>query len=154
VSSIIGVIADTHGLVRPEALEALSGADRIIHAGDVGHSDVLDALATICPVTAVRGNNDSGAWAEALARSEVVEVESALLYVVHDLGEFEVDPVADKLNAIISGHFHLPSIETRDDVLYLNPGSAGPHRFDFPVTVARLEISGHEISPEIVHLNP
>jgi putative phosphoesterase len=154
VSSVIGVLADTHGLVRSEVLEALSESDRIIHAGDVGHPDVLEALATIGPVTAVRGNNDSGPWAEALARSEVVEVESALLCVVHDLGEFDLDPSADTPHAVISGHFHQPSIETREGILYLNPGSAGPRRFDFPVTVARLHISGHEISSEIIHLNP
>jgi len=153
VSSVVGVIADTHGLVRSEALEALSGSDQIVHAGDIGNPDVLDALATIGPVTAVRGNTDTGVWAEALARSEVVEVEAALLYVIHDLGELDLDPSAAELHAVITGHFHQPAIDTRDGVLYLNPGSAGPRRFDYPVTVARLHVCGHDISPEIVHLS-
>jgi putative phosphoesterase len=154
VSSVVGVIADTHGLVRSEALEALSGSDHIVHAGDVGDPDVLDALATIGPVTAVRGNNDWGVWAEALARSEVVEVEAALLYVIHDLGELDLDPSAAELHAVITGHFHQPSVDTRDGVLYLNPGSAGPRRLDYPVTVARLHVRGHDISPEIIRLSP
>ena len=153
MGSVIGVIADTHGLIRAEALEALSGTDRIIHAGDIGNPDVLDALATIGPVTAVRGNNDKGPWADALARSQVVEVEPVLLYVIHDLAELDLDPSAAELHAVITGHFHQPSIETRDGVLYLNPGSAGHRRFDFPVTVARLHVRGHRIDPEIVHLN-
>ncbi len=153
MASVIGVIADTHGLVRAEALEALGRADRIIHAGDIGNPDVLDALATIGPVPAVRGNNDTGTWAAALARSQVVKVESALLYVIHDLAELDLDPSATGLHAVITGHLHKPSIETREGVLYLNPGSAGPCRFNFPVTVARLNVSGHNIDPEIVHLN-
>ena len=153
MGSVIGVIADTNGLVRAEALEALSGADRIIHAGDIGSPDVLDALATISPVTAVRGNNDAGPWADALARSQVIEVELAMLYVIHDLGELNLDPSAAELQAVITGHSHQPSIETRDGVLYLNPGSAGPRRLDFPVTVARLHVRGRRIDPEIVNLN-
>ncbi len=111
------------------------------------------ALATIGPVSAVRGNNDIGEWAATLARSQVVEVESALLYVIHDLAELDLDPSAAGLHAVITGRFHQPSIETREGVLYLNPGSAGPRRFNFPVTVARLHVSGHNIDPEIVHLN-
>ncbi len=153
MGSVIGVIADTHGLVRAEALEALSESDHIVHAGDIGNPDVLDALATICPVTAVRGNNDTGAWAVALARSEIVEVESALLYVIHDLSELELEPSEAGLHAVITGHSHQSSIETRDDVLYLNPGSAGPRRFNFPVAVARLHVHGHNIDPEVVHLS-
>jgi putative phosphoesterase len=153
MGSVIGVIADTHGLVRADALDALSGSDHIVHAGDIGSPDVLAALATIGPVTAVRGNNDNGAWAEALSRSEVVEIESVMLYVIHDLSQLGLDPSAAKLHAIITGHFHNPSIETRDGVLYLNPGSAGPRRFDFPVSVARLHVRGQEIEPEIVHLS-
>ena len=122
MASVIGVIADTHGLVRAEALEALSPAGHIIHAGDIGSPDVLDALATIGPVSAVRGNNDNGEWAAALARSQVVEVESALLYVIHDLAELDLDPSAAELLAVIAGHSHEPSIESRAGVLYLNPG--------------------------------
>ena len=153
MGSVIGVIADTNGLVRVEALEALSESDHIVHAGDIGNSDVLDALATICPVTAVRGYNDTGAWAVALARSEVVEVESALLYVIHDLSGLELEPSEAGLHAVITGHSHQPAIDTRDDVLYLNPGSAGPRRFNLPVTVARLHVRGHNIDPEVVHLS-
>jgi hypothetical protein len=153
MASVIGVIADTHGLVRAEALEPLSPAGHIIHAGDIGSPDVLDALATIGPVSAVRGNNDNGEWAAALAISQVVEVESALLYVIHDLAELDLDPSAAELLAVITGHSHEPSIETRAGVLYLNPGGAGPRRFNFPVTVARLHVRGHNIDPEIVHLN-
>ena len=153
MASVIGVVADTYGLVRAEVLEALSGADRIIHAGDIGSPDVLDALATIGPVAAVRGNNDRGAWAADLARSRVVEIESARLYVLHDLGELDLDPSATPFNAVITGHFREPSIETREGVLYLTPGSAGPRRSKSPVTVARLHVSGSTVDPEIVHLN-
>jgi len=153
MSSVIGVIADTHGMVRAEALEALGDSDHIIHAGDVGSPDVLDALRTICPVSAIRGNNDSGDWASELSRSEIVEVDGVRLYVIHDLGELDLDPAVEQLHAVIAGHFHQPSIETRDDVLYLNPGSAGPHRLNFPVTIARLKVGEDGIEPEIVHLS-
>jgi hypothetical protein len=153
MSSLIGVIADTDGAIRAEALEALSGADRIIHAGDVGSPDVLDALGTIGPVTAVRGNNDAGAWAASLARSQIVEVEDVRIYVIHDLADLDVDPSAVGLHAVISGHFDKPSIETRDGILYLHPGSAGRRRSNFPATVARLHVAGQTIDPEIVHLN-
>jgi putative phosphoesterase len=153
MSSVIGVIADTHGMVRAEALEALGDSDHIIHAGDVGSPDVLDALRTICPVSAIRGNNDSGAWVTELSRSEIVEVYGIRLYVVHDLGELDFDPASVQIHAVIAGHFHQPSIETRDDVLYLNPGSAGPRRFNYPVTIARLKVGEDGIEPEIVHLS-
>jgi putative phosphoesterase len=152
MSARVGVIADTHGLIRAEALEALAGSDHIVHAGDVGDPDVLAALARIAPVTAVRGNNDRGAWASQLAHTEVLAVESTQLFVLHDLSELEIDPVAAAYQAVITGHAHHPAIETRDGVLYLNPGSAGPRRFDLPVAVARLEVDGHAVEAEIVHL--
>jgi putative phosphoesterase len=148
----IGVISDTHGLVRPEALAALAGSDLIVHAGDVGKPEVLDALRALAPLVAIRGNNDRGAWAEGLAASEVVEVESALLYVVHDLGELDLDPAAAQFAAVISGHSHRPSAARKEGVLYLNPGSAGPRRFRLPVAVARLEVDGSSLRPQLVEL--
>jgi len=154
MSTIIGVLADTHGLIRPEMLDALSGASWIVHAGDVGAPDVLESLARIAPVAAVRGNNDSGSWGESLPHDEVVEVGAVRLYVIHDLSELEIDPAAAGFRVVITGHAHIPSIETREGVLYLNPGSAGPRRFSHPVTVARLKIHDDAIEPEIVHLTP
>lgn len=153
MASVVGVLADTNGLIRPEMLDALAGASRLIHAGGVGTPEVLEALERIAPVTAVRGNNDRGAWGESLPRSQVVEVESVRIYVVHDLSELELDPAAEGLRVVVTGHAHEPSIDFRDGVLYLNPGSAGPRRSDHPGTVARLRIDGDEIDPEIVHLS-
>ena len=150
----LGIISDTHGLVRPEALAALRGCDLIVHAGDVGRPEVLDELAALSPVRAVRGNVDRGDWAEALPRDDVIEVGDRLLYVLHDRDELELDPAAAGFHALISGHSHEPCIETRDGVLFLNPGSAGPRRFRLPIACARLEISGAELRPEIVTLVP
>jgi putative phosphoesterase len=149
----IGVISDTHGLVRPEALRALRGCDRIVHAGDVGGPEVLDALEAIAPVTAVRGNVDRGAWADALPATEVVEAGPQLLYVLHAVQELEIDPAAGGFAAVISGHSHRPGAEVREGVLYLNPGSAGPRRFTLPVAVARLHVRGARLEPEIVELD-
>jgi len=148
----LGVISDTHGLVRPEALAALAGSDLIVHAGDVGTPEVLDALRALAAVVAIRGNNDRGAWAEGLAASEVVEFGGSLLYLVHDVGELDLDPAAAGFAAVISGHSHRPSSAFRDGVLYLNPGSAGPRRFRLPVTLARLTLGGAELVPELVEL--
>lgn len=153
MDSVIGVIADTHGLVRSEALDALSGSDHIVHAGNIGDRDVLDALARIAPVTAVRGNDDQDPWAAALARSEVVQVESARLYVIHDLAELDLDPSAAEIDAVITGNSHEPSIEIRDRVLYLNPGSAGPRHLGLTPSVARLHVRGDDLDAEIVHLS-
>lgn len=149
----IGVISDTHGLVRPEAAAALAGVERIVHAGDVGGPEVLEALGRIAPVTAVRGNNDRGAWAEALPATEVVEVGSALLYVVHDVADLDLDPAAAGFRAVVTGHSHRPAAEERDGVLFLNPGSAGPRRFRLPVALARLRVSGAALAHEIVELD-
>jgi len=148
----VGVISDTHGLLRPEALRALAGCERILHAGDIGKPEVLDALARIAPVVAVRGNNDAGAWAEKLPASEVVELGGVSLYLLHDLAELDLDPEAAGFAAVISGHSHRPSASVRDGVLYLNPGSAGPRRFKLPITVARVKTSGRHIPADIVDL--
>ncbi|MEM7411168.1 MAG: metallophosphoesterase family protein [Myxococcota bacterium] len=148
----IGVISDTHGLVRPEALDALAGVERILHAGDIGGPDVLSQLESVAPVVAVRGNNDRGAWADALPLTEVVEVEACLLYLLHEREHLDLDPVAAEFHAVITGHSHKPGSEEKNGVLYLNPGSAGPRRFRLPITLARLEISNARIHPEWVEL--
>jgi len=148
----VGVISDTHGLLRPEALRALAGCERILHAGDIGKPEVLDALARIAPVVAVRGNNDAGAWAEKLPASEVVELGGVSLYLLHDLAELDLDPEAAGFAAVISGHSHRPSASVRDGVLYLNPGSAGPRRFRLPIALARLTIESGKLEHELIEL--
>ncbi len=148
----VGVVSDTHGLVRREALEVLSGVSLIVHAGDVGGPDVLSELGEIAPVFAVRGNNDRSGWAKELPLTEVVEVEDALLYVIHDRGELEIDPSAAGFQAVISGHSHWPGCEVRGGVLHLNPGSVGPRRFKLPISLALLEIDGARLRPEMIEL--
>jgi putative phosphoesterase len=148
----VGVISDTHGLVRPEAIEALRGSELIIHAGDVGNAEVLERLRAIAPTIAVRGNIDTGASADTLPVTEVVEVGHVHLYVLHDISTLDLDPKAVGFAAVIFGHSHRPSAEVRDEVLYLNPGSAGPRRFSLPIAVARLQVSGERVSHEIVEL--
>ena len=148
----LGVISDTHGLVRPEALSALAGVERIVHAGDIGDRAVLDALARVAPVTAVRGNNDRGGWAKAIPETEVVEVGGVSLYLLHDLHELDLEPRAAGFAAVISGHSHQPRIDERDGVLYLNPGSAGPRRFKLPISVAKLTIENARVSARLVTL--
>jgi putative phosphoesterase len=151
-SRIVGVISDTHGLLRPEAIEALRGAELIIHAGDVGVADVLEQLRALAPTFAVRGNVDTAPWAAALPATEVVDVDRVHLYVLHDLSTLDLDPKAAGFAAVIFGHSHRPSAEVRDDVLYLNPGSAGPRRFSLPISVARLQVQGERVSWELVKL--
>ncbi len=148
----IGVISDTHGLLRPEAVEALRGVDLILHAGDVGSPEVLETLKEIAPVVAVRGNNDKGHWAEDLPQWEVAEVESISIYMIHDVKEIDLVPAAAGFQVVVSGHSHKPCIEERKGVLYVNPGSAGPRRFSLPVTIARLKVSGKAVSAEVVEL--
>jgi putative phosphoesterase len=148
----LGVISDTHGLVRPEALAALAGVERIVHAGDIGSRDVLDALARVAPVTAVRGNNDRGGWAADIPATEVVEVGGVSLYLLHDLHELDLEPRAAGFAAVISGHSHQPRLEERDGLLYLNPGSAGPRRFKLPISLARLTIAHRRVRAELVTL--
>lgn len=147
---LIGVISDTHGLVRPEALVALAGADLVIHAGDIGRPEVLQALEAVAPVTAVRGNNDKGAWAAALPDTAVIDVGGLRLYVVHDIKALGFAPAG--CAAVICGHSHQPRLEQRAGVLFLNPGSAGPRRFKLPVTVARLYVRGGTLAAELVVL--
>jgi putative phosphoesterase len=148
----VGVISDTHGLLRPEAVAALEGCDLLVHAGDVGDPAILGELRRLAPVHAVRGNVDRGAWAEALPVTEVVEVGSVLLYVLHDLATLDLDPAAAGFAAVLYGHSHRPSRQIRHGVLYLNPGSAGPRRFRLPVTVARLTLSYGQLDAEILEL--
>lgn len=148
----IGVISDTHGLLRPQAVAALQGADLILHAGDVGDRDILDRLGTVAPTVAVRGNVDTAVWATALPMTEVVEVGGLCLYMLHDRAALDLDPVAAGFAAVIFGHSHRAGAEPRDGVLFLNPGSAGPRRFSLPITIARLTVSGATLSYEIVEL--
>ncbi|OAI12118.1 phosphodiesterase [Methylomonas koyamae] len=138
----LGIISDTHGLLRPQALAALRGCERILHAGDIGKPEVLHALNELAPVTAVRGNNDKGVWANELPACARVELGQVGIYLLHDLAELDIDPARAGIRIVISGHSHKPSISERDGVLYLNPGSAGPRRFKLPVAVAELAISG------------
>jgi uncharacterized protein len=137
----IGVISDTHGLLRKEALHALTGSDLIIHAGDVGGLGIVEELRTICPVIAVRGNTDQDSWGKTLPPTEVVEVGTSLIYVIHAAQEMDVDPAAAGFQMVISGHSHKPSKLERNGVVYLNPGSAGPRRFQLPVTLAQLDLT-------------
>jgi uncharacterized protein len=138
--AIAGLISDTHGLLRPEAKRALAGVDLIIHAGDVGAPELLEELATIAPVHAVRGNNDRSAWASALPLTEALELDGASIYVLHDVHELDLDPAASGFAAVVSGHSHRPAMRLGEGVLYINPGSAGPRRFSLPVAVGFLEI--------------
>jgi uncharacterized protein len=148
----VRVISDTHGLLRPEALDAMRGADVILHVGDVDRPEILDALREIAPVHAVRGNVDQGAWANALPMSEAVEIDGATVYMVHIREELNLDPAAAGFAAVIFGHSHQPGIERKDGVLYLNPGSAGPRRFTLPVTCARLWIENGRAEAELIPL--
>ena len=149
---LIGVISDTHGLVRPEVIEALRGVELIIHAGDIGRPEVLTALQAVAPVVAVRGNVDRGEWARKLPVTEVVAIGHILLYVLHDVHQLDLDPAAAGFRAVIGGHSHRPSVEERNGVLFLNPGSAGPRRFKLPVGVALLHLKGNSLKAELVEL--
>ena len=151
---LIGVISDTHGLLRPEALDALQGSDRIIHAGDVGDPEILDRLSEIAPVTAVRGNVDREAWARNIPETNVVECDGVSIYVLHILESLDLKPEAAGMHAVIYGHSHVPKQETKDGVLYFNPGSAGPRRFHLPVTVGKLMIDLGKIRGELLQLLP
>jgi putative phosphoesterase len=149
---IVGVISDTHGLLRPEALAALRGSDHIIHAGDVGDPAILDKLAEIAPVTAVCGNVDHGAWAQKIPSTNVLEIGEVSIYVLHSIQELDVKPEAAKFAAVIYGHSHVPKEEMKNGVLYFNPGSAGPRRFKLPVSVGRLTIKNGKIDVRILQL--
>jgi putative phosphoesterase len=147
--TLLGVISDTHGLLRPEALQALAGVEHILHAGDIGDAALLAELETVAPVTAVRGNMDRGGWTADLPQTEVVEVGGVLLYVLHDLDQLDLSPEASGFQAVVSGHTHEPEIRWANGVLYLNPGSAGPIRGSKPVSLALVEISEGHLRPRI-----
>jgi putative phosphoesterase len=151
---LIGVISDTHGLLRPEAVETLQGADRIIHAGDIGDPKILDRLSEIAPVTAVRGNVDGESWAKHVPETDVLEVDGASIYVLHILERLDLRPEAAGMHAVIYGHSHIPKQEMKNGVLYFNPGSAGPRRFQLPVTVGKLIVEAGIIRSEVVELLP
>ncbi len=147
----IGLISDTHGLLRPEALEVLRGSDFIVHAGDIGEG-ILEPLSTIAPVTAVRGNNDRAPWAARLAQTEQLRVGELTLHVLHDLAELDIDLKGRGVDVVISGHSHRPRIARSGGVLYVNPGSAGPVRFNLPISVGLLQVAGREVTARIVEL--
>lgn len=150
----VGLISDTHGLLRPEAEAAMIGCDYIVHAGDIGDATILTKLSVIAPVTAVRGNTDKGAWAKTVPLSKVLQVGEIFIYVLHDLAELDLDPAAAGFQVVVSGHSHHPLIQKRKGVLYVNPGSAGPRRFKLPIAVAELHISGTTINTQILELCP
>jgi putative phosphoesterase len=144
----IGIISDTHGLLRPEAERRLAGVDHIVHAGDIGRPEIVAALRKIAPVTAIRGNVDTGEWAREYADTELVHLAGKSIYILHDLNTLHIDPRADT-DVIVSGHSHVPKIEKIGGILYLNPGSAGPRRFRLPITLAALEVTPDGMRPEI-----
>ncbi len=150
---IIGVISDTHGLLRPEAVAALKGSDHILHAGDVGDSRIIDELRGNAPVTFIRGNIDTDPWGRLQPNTEVIELGSKHFYILHDLKTMDLDPRAAGFAGVISGHSHKPKIEWKKDVLYFNPGSAGPRRLKLPITVGRITIEGDQLRPEIIELS-
>ena len=149
----VGLISDTHGLLRPQAVEFLQGSDLIVHGGDICDATLLTALAAIAPVIAVRGNNDHGGWAERLRESELFQVGDAFIYAIHDLAAIDIEPRAAGVQVVVAGHSHQPSIRRRDDgVLYVNPGSAGPRRFRLPISVGELTIAGASVTARTVEL--
>lgn len=149
---LIGIISDTHGLLRPEACRRLAGVDHIIHAGDIGGPDVISGLCELAPTTAIRGNVDRGEWADGHPYTEWLTLGGRSLYVLHNLDELDIDPVGAGLDVVISGHSHRPKIDTVDGVLYLNPGSAGPRRFTLPIALATLELGRDGLRPRIHHI--
>lgn len=150
----VGLISDTHGLLRPEALDFLAGADHIVHGGDIGSPDILERLAAIAPLTVVRGNNDTAPWAHAIPDTARVDFGRVALYAIHDLKALDIDPRAAGVRIIVSGHSHRPAYTERDGVLYVNPGSAGRRRFILPIAAADLVIDGDAVRARIVTLVP
>jgi uncharacterized protein len=149
----IGLISDTHGLLRPEAKAFLEGCDRIIHGGDIGNSDILEQLAALAPLTVVRGNNDHGVWAADLAETQLLSIGEVFIYVIHDIAQIDIDPRAAGVRVVVSGHSHVPSAIERDGVLYVNPGSAGPRRFKLPIAAGELTITGSTVNAAIVRFD-
>jgi uncharacterized protein len=148
----IGLISDTHGLLRPQAVSFLRGCDHIVHGGDIGRAAILAQLSELAPITAVRGNNDAGIWAEHLPQAELVQIGQVCIYVLHDLAQLDIDPKAAGVHVVVSGHSHKPSVGRRDGILYVNPGSAGPRRFIFPISVAELIVADGAVSARLVEL--
>ena len=148
----VGLISDTHGLLRPQAVDFLHGSDLIVHGGDICDGAILSSLAAIAPVIAVRGNNDHGAWAEPLRESELFQVGGAFVYAIHDVAAIDIDPRAAGVQVVVSGHSHRPSVRRDDGVLYVNPGSAGPRRFKLPISVGELTVDGAAVSARTVEL--
>ena len=149
----IGLISDTHGLLRPEALAALQGCAQIIHAGDIGKPQVLDVLRAIAPLEAIRGNIDTADWAQVLPERLDLRIEGLTLHVLHDLKQMDIDPLAAGIDVVIAGHSHKPKVERRDGVLYINPGSAGPRRFSLPISLALLELNDGDAQVELISLS-
>src|ERR1700732_4524013 len=149
---IVGVISDTHGLLRTEAVELLRGSEHIIHAGDIGDPEIIPKLEKIAPVTTIRGNVDTQPWTRQFAETEVVELGGLHIYVIHDANALDLNPKAAGFAAVISGHSHKPKQEVKDGVLYLNPGSAGPRRFNLPISVGKMVITGGKVSAEILEI--
>ncbi|HIK15596.1 MAG TPA: metallophosphoesterase family protein [Leptolyngbyaceae cyanobacterium M33_DOE_097] len=152
IGTYIGVISDTHGLLRPEAVDALAGSHLILHAGDIGKPEVLQGLAAIAPTIAVRGNNDKDTWAKTIPDQETVEIAGVSIHLLHILQELAFDPKEKGVRVVITGHSHKPSIEEQDGVLFLNPGSAGPRRFKLPIAIAQLRLNGTSVDAKIVEL--
>ena len=150
---VIGVISDTHGLLRPEAVELLRGSEHIIHAGDIGAPEIIPELEKIAPVTAIRGNVDTQPWARRFAETEVVELGGVFLYVIHDVNAIDLNPKAARFAVVISGHSHKPSQQVKDGVLYFNPGSAGPRRFKLPIAMGELIVDGAHAKARIIRLD-
>ena len=148
----VGLISDTHGLLRPEALLALKGSELIIHAGDIGKPEVLDSLGALAPVMAIRGNNDRGAWARGIPDILELRINGVNVHVIHNVNEIEDDPAVLGIQAVISGHSHKPAIAKREQVLFVNPGSAGPRRFKLPVAIGKIRFNGMSLSARIVNL--
>ena len=148
----VGLISDTHGLLRPEALDFLAGCDHIVHGGDIGNAAILERLAALAPLTVVRGNNDREAWARAIPVTARLTLGTLDLYAIHDLKELDIDPRAAGIRVVVSGHSHRPSCSERNGVLYLNPGSAGRRRFSLPISAAELIVEGDRVQPRIVTL--
>jgi putative phosphoesterase len=148
----IGLISDTHGLLRPEALAFLQGCDHIVHGGDIGGPSILAELAGIAPLTAVRGNNDRDAWADAVPETDLVQIGGVFLYALHDIAELDIDAASAGVQVVVTGHSHKPLIDLRGGVLYINPGSAGPRRFSLPISVGELIVDGDTLTPRIVEL--
>jgi len=148
----IGLIADTHGLLRPEALAALADSDLLIHAGDIGKPEVVAALKKIAPLVAIKGNNDTDSWARHLPETKKITLGALKLYVIHNVKELSFDPPGRGFRVVISGHSHKPVIQTKDNVLFVNPGSAGPRRFKLPICVGKLLVQGETVDAEIIEL--